>query len=119
MTTNLTVKKLVTVAALVAIVLGSAGYAVAQVIGRDRVLAFDTDRWTVWAPAGAGQIVVDGDGDTDLDCFVYDRFGQLLGMDNDRTDYCIVDFRQRTSGDIRVEIRNLGRVYNEYTLSLR
>ena len=69
MTTNLIMKRLVMVAALVAIVLGSAEYAVAQFIGRDRVLAFDTNQWTVWAPAGQGQIVVDGDGDTDLDCF--------------------------------------------------
>jgi hypothetical protein len=119
MTTNLMVKRLVMVIALVAIVLGSAGYALAEVIGRDRVLAFATDRWTVWAPAGASQIVVDGDGDTDLDCFVYDRFGQLLGMDNDRTDYCVVNFRQGTGGNIRVVIRNLGDVYNNYTVSLR
>jgi hypothetical protein len=99
--------------------LGLAGFAAAQFITTDRVLAFDTDIWTLWAPSGSSRVVVDGDGDTDLDCFVYDRFGRLLGLDDDGTDYCIVDFRQPTSGNVRVEIRNLGDVYNRYTLSLR
>jgi hypothetical protein len=99
--------------------LGLAGFAVAQFITRDRVLAFDTDVWTLWAPAGSSRVEVDGDGDTDLDCFVYDRFGRLLGYDDDLTDFCIVSFRQGTSGNVRLEIKNLGGVYNEYELRLR
>jgi hypothetical protein len=94
---------------------------VAQFIGKDRVLAFDTDRWTVWAPAGQSQIVVGGDedGDSDLACFDYDRYGRLLGMDNDDTDYCVVDFRRRASGNIRVEIWNLGNVHKKLSLGPR
>ena len=33
----------------------------------DRVEAYGTDRWTVWVPAGSSLVVVEGDGDTDLD----------------------------------------------------
>ena len=115
----LTTKRLVTAAALMAVLFGSAGYVAAQFIRTSQVLAFDTDSWTVWAPAGQSQVVVDGDGDTDLDCYVYNRFGRLIGADDDNTDYCIVSFRQSTSGNVRVEIRNLGEVYNTYTISLR
>ena len=71
----------------VAVVLGVAGFAAAQFVRTSRVEANDTDRWTVRAPSGSSRVVVDGDGDTDLDCFVYDRNGRLLGKDDDYTDY--------------------------------
>jgi hypothetical protein len=83
-----------------------------------RVEAYSTDRWTVWVPSGSSMVVVDGDGDTDLDCFVYDRFGNLLGMDDDSTDYCVVPIYAATSGNVTIRIQNLGRVYNEYRLSV-
>ncbi len=83
-----------------------------------RVWSYSTDRWEPWAPAGYHRLVVRGDGDTDLDCYVYDRFGRLLGADADGTDYCIVRFRNPTAGTVQIVIRNLGSVYNDYQLSL-
>lgn len=83
-----------------------------------RVEAFDTDIWTIWTTSGSNQVVVDGDGDTDLDCYVYDLSGQLLGKDDDATDYCIVDFYRRRSGNVKVHIVNLGTVWNRYELSV-
>jgi hypothetical protein len=84
----------------------------------ERVLAYDTDTWRVWAPSGQTQVIVDGDGDTDLDCWVYDRFGNLLGSDTDTTDLCIIRFRNPSNGDLTIRVRNLGDVYNEYDLTV-
>src|SRR5262245_4989267 len=83
------------------------------------VEAHDTNAHRIWAPSGSSRVVVDGDGDTDLDCSVYDRFDKLLGFDYDGTDYCVVNITQRTSGYIRIEIENLGDVWNRYHLDLR
>ena len=91
--TNTLVRRIVVLACAVLLVVGAAAPALAQYLGRGRVLAFETDTWRVWTSAGRTQVVVDGDGDTDLDCWVYDRFGNLLGRDTDGTDLCIVNFR--------------------------
>lgn len=84
----------------------------------DRVLSNTTDIWEIRFRGGErGSIRVDGDGDTDLDCYVYNSAGTLVAYDNDMTDYCILDWYQASTGNIRLEIRNLGDVYNEYILS--
>lgn len=84
----------------------------------DRVLSNTTDIWEIRFRGGErGSIRVEGDGDTDLDCYVYNSAGALVAYDNDMTDYCILDWYQATTGNVRLEIRNLGDVYNEYILS--
>src|SRR4051794_19498270 len=113
MTTNLRLTRIPMMITLAVLLACSAAYA-AQFIGTGRVLPFATDRWDVWTSPGHSQIVVDGDGDTDLDCYVYDRAGRLLGADNDGTDYCVVSFRRPASGNVVLDVENLGRVYNAY-----
>jgi hypothetical protein len=105
-------------ALLMAVGLTATGVAATQFSQVSRVEAFDTDTWTVWASAGNRRIVVDGDGDTDLDCYVYDQSGQLLAKDDDGTDYCILDFHRRRGGNVDVRIVNLGSVWNRYALSV-
>lgn len=84
----------------------------------DRVLSNSTDVWEIRFRGGErGSIRVDGDGDTDLDCYVYNSAGTLVAYDADMTDYCVLDWYQPSAGNIRLEIRNLGDVYNEYILS--
>lgn len=61
-------------------------------------------------------IRVMGDGDTDLDCSVYDSSGRLVASDNDYTDYCVLDFYPRSTNQHRLTIRNWGDVYNRYQL---
>lgn len=116
--TNTLVRKTLVLTFSLLLLIAAAVPAVAQFVRHDRVLAFDTDTWRVWAPAGATRVVVDGDGDTDLDCWVYDRFGTLLGSDTDRTDLCIIRFNNPSAGDLRIRIRNLGDVYNAYQLTV-
>lgn len=58
-----------------------------------------------------------GDGDTDLDCYVYSSGGILMAVDDDYTDYCILDWWPSGAETFRIEIHNLGRVYNVYSLT--
>lgn len=84
----------------------------------DRVLSNSTDVWEINFRGGErGSIRVDGDGDTDLDCYAYNSAGTLIAYDNDLTDYCVLDWYQSSSGAVRLEIKNLGSVYNQYILS--
>ena len=83
------------------------------------MLAHDTDVWEVRFYGGeTGRIIIEGDGDTDLDFRIYDENGRLLASDLDDTDWCNLSIRPRWTQDIRIEIRNLGDVYNRYTIVL-
>ena len=84
-----------------------------------RVQAFQTVETTVWLSAGWHRVTVDGDGDTDLDLYVSDQYGNLLAVDDDRTDYCIGRFYLASGRYVRIQIRNLGDVWNEYQLTIR
>ena len=109
------------IAACVVVAVLTTGTAFAQGFFRsDRVLAFDTDVWRVWVPAGSSRVLVDGDSRTDLDLEVYDEAtGRLLAMDDDRTSYCIGNFYKAHSGWIEIRVENLGRFSNGYELSVR
>lgn len=61
-------------------------------------------------------ILVEGDGDTDLDLFVYDENDNLVGSDTDRTDLCLVRWTPRWTGKFTVRVVNLGYVYNVYSM---
>lgn len=83
----------------------------------DRVLAGYTDTWTIRFRGGEqAYILVSGDGDTDLDLYVYDENGNLIDSDTDRSDDCIATFTPRWTGAFKVRIKNLGNVYNNYIL---
>ncbi len=61
-------------------------------------------------------IYIHGDGDTDLDVYVYDHLGNLLKSGTGASDQELVilfsDFQQT----ITVHVVNRGRVYNEFAL---
>ena len=83
-----------------------------------RVEAHDTDSYEIrFYGDEVAQIIVRGDGDTDLDLFVYDENGNLVASDTDSTDVCVVTWTPRWTGNFRVRVKNLGRVYNRYTLT--
>lgn len=68
-----------------------------------------------WANSMA-EVVVSGDGDTDLDLYVYDEYGNLITSDTDYTDDCYVRFYPRWTGRFRIKIVNRGGVYNDYAI---
>lgn len=83
----------------------------------DVVRAHSTDSYTIYFHGGElARVAVRGDGDTDLDLYIYDENGNLIARDTGRTDYCVVRFRPRWTGRFTVRIKNLGRVYNRYRL---
>jgi len=62
------------------------------------------------------EVVVIGDGDTDLDLFIFDHNGNLISSDTDYTDRCYVSWRPLFTGEFTIVIENLGAVYNEFIL---
>jgi len=83
-----------------------------------RVAAYGTDVFHVGYYGGeSASVIIDGDGDTDLDLFVYDEFGNLIGADTDGTDFCVVRFTPGWTGSFRIEVQNLGSVYNQYEIA--
>lgn len=62
------------------------------------------------------EILVSGDGDTDLDLYVYDSNGNLIVSDTDYTDDCYVCWVPAWTGRFTVKIVNRGPVYNRYAL---
>lgn len=83
-----------------------------------QVSAYSTDVFTVTFRGNeAATVIISGDGDTDLDLFVYDEFGNLVGSDTDGSDDCVVRFWPGWTRTYRIEVRNLGAVYNRYEIA--
>jgi hypothetical protein len=62
------------------------------------------------------RIAVIGDGDTDLDLYVFDENGNEIAMDTEGTDTCLAQWTPWRTGRFLVRIANLGYVYNRYLL---
>ncbi len=83
----------------------------------DKVTAYDTNVHTAYfGLAEMAYISVVGDGDTDLDVYVYDPLGNLVAYDTGITDICFVSWWATTSGTYRIEVINYGSVYNLYQI---
>lgn len=59
---------------------------------------------------------VQGDGDGDIDCGVYDEFGHLVAQDTDTTDTCLIDVEPRWRGMFHIRLINSGAVTSVYTI---
>jgi hypothetical protein len=86
--------------------------------GTYKVAAKSTDSFTIkfWANERAS-IAVSGDGDTDLDLYVYDENGNLIDKDTDYSDDCIVNFFPKWTGKFIIKVVNRGNVYNNYVIA--
>lgn len=62
------------------------------------------------------RIAVSGDGDTDLDCYLYDQNGSEVDRDDDSTDECRLVNTPLWTGPFQLVIKNRGSVYNEFEL---
>lgn len=103
--------------ALIKSVGGTKGAVGGPKYSNDCVSAYSTDVYTVRFRGGENAIVVvSGDGDTDLDLYVYDENGNLIDYDTDSGDQCVCTFSPRWTGDFVLKIKNLGSVYNCYSL---
>lgn len=62
-------------------------------------------------------LTVRGDGDTDLDLYIFDQFGNLVAKDDDDTDQCVVSWTARNTARFTILIVNRGAVFNRFTMS--
>mgnify|MGYP004682917257 FL=1 len=84
---------------------------------RTSVKAKGTDVYRISFRAGEIAIITAiGDGDTDLDLYVYDENGNLIEKDVDYSDDCVVTFTPRWTGVFVIKVVNRGNVYNNYVL---
>lgn len=84
---------------------------------QDAVCAYSTDTYTIRFHAGElARVTVEGDGDTQLDLYVYDENGNLIDSDVGPGDDCVATFRPKWTGVFKIKIVNRGRVYNQYWL---
>jgi hypothetical protein len=91
---------------------GGPGHAVA------RVEAFSKVSYDIHFRGGEfATVIVAGDGDTDLDVFVYDENGHLIAFDDDPTDDCVATWTPIWTGRFRIEVRNLGLVSNRFEIT--
>ncbi len=83
----------------------------------DRIKGYATDAYELDFQGGEQAIVeLRGDGDTDLDLYVYDANGQLVASDTRRTDQCLATWTPRATGTFTVKVKNLGSIHNRYVL---
>lgn len=77
--------------------------------------SIDTYRVLFRGREDAGVLVV-GDGDTDLDLYIYDENGNLVDSNTDSTDVCVCSWRPYETSYYTIKIRNWGNVRNYYTM---
>ena len=93
------------------------GHVYGAAVHRDRVLSYDTDIYReVYRAKELAEICIVGDGDTDLDLYIYDENGNLVCEDLGFTDRAYCSWTPRWEGLFEIHVENLGGVYNEYRL---
>ncbi|MEO5347871.1 MAG: hypothetical protein H7834_16055 [Magnetococcus sp. YQC-9] len=96
---------------------GSRGGSAGPVVHVDRVKARSTDTYELkFRGKESARILVKGDGDNDLDCFVYDQNHGLVAQDTDSTDSCLMEWTPKWEGKFYIKVKNNGAVYSDYLL---
>ena len=86
--------------------------------GYDRVMAQGVDVYRIaFYGKSPAEVAVVGDGDTDLDLYVFDENGNLIGKDEDNTDRCYVAWMPQWTGSFIIKVINRGTVYNNYGIA--
>jgi hypothetical protein len=83
-----------------------------------RAPAYSTVTYTETFVGGqVARVSIVGDGTTDLDLYVYDEYGYLVVRATGLSDIESVLWVPARTGTYRIEVRNLGVVYNNYLLT--
>ena len=83
--------------------------------GRVYAQTYMTYNAKFWA-AELAEVVVIGDGDTDLDLYIYDANGNMVACDNDMIDTCVCRWVPSWTGTFIIKVVNRGDVYNNFVL---
>lgn len=86
--------------------------------GEGRVYGNDYTDYTVkfWANELA-EVIVIGDGDNDLDLYIYDENGNLIASDTDYTDQCVCRWIPSWTGAFTIRIINRGSIYSDFVIA--
>lgn len=88
------------------------------VVHVDRVEARSTDVYRVSFKAQERAVVsIAGDGDTDLDLFIYDENNNRICSSISMNDRETCQWTPRWEGEFQIKITNLGHVWNQYVLT--
>lgn len=83
----------------------------------DTVLARRTDIYNVAFRGGeSAMLQISGDGDTDLDLIVKDEYGNVICVSDGAGDDESCRWTPQWTGNFRIEVRNLGSVWNRYRM---
>lgn len=91
---------------------GGPKYSEDRVYGKD----YEDYQCKFWANELAEVIVV-GDGDNDLDLYIYDEKGNLIASDTDYTDQCICRWVPAWTGTFTIRILNRGAIYSNFAIA--
>lgn len=84
----------------------------------DKIGAFGTLTYTLAFKANeVAEVLVCGDGDTDLDLYILDQNGNLIAYDERYGDDCYVRFVPKWTGNFSIIVKNRGRVYNRFQIA--
>lgn len=98
--------------------LQAGAFPVPQSNSGEPALAGTTDIYHIYFYGGElAEVLVIGDGDTDLDLVVYDEFGNVVASDLDFSDICLAQWVPAYTAEFRIEVTNHGSVYNVYDLT--
>ncbi len=90
------------------------------ILKAETVLAYSTDVYRVTFYGGeVASVGVVGDGDTDLDLFVYDGYGNRIASDTGPTDNCLVRFVPLVTRTYTIKVVNRGGVRNRYLIAVK
>ncbi len=96
---------------------GSRGAVTGPRRGQTSVNARGMDYYNITFRGGEpAMVAISGDGDTDLDLIVRDENGNVVCRSESAGDDEICRWNPRWSGSFRIEVRNLGGVYNTYRM---
>src|SRR5262249_8133800 len=86
-------------------------------IKKESVLPLATDVYKVTFKAGeTAKVCIVGDGDTDLDLYVYDELGNLIASGTGPKDREVVEWTPRWPGEFTIKVVNRGTVRNDYVI---
>lgn len=91
---------------------GGPHYGEGRVYGKDYV-QYQLKFWS----GDLAEVVVIGDGDNDLDLYVYDDNGNLIASDSDYTDQCVCRWIPAWTGIFTIRIVNRGVIYSNYAIA--
>lgn len=91
-------------------------YGPANVVRRVEARSKYTD-YILFEGGERAEVTIEGDGDCDLDLYVYNPEGELVAKDDDYMDYCVVSWVPDYRKSYRIVVRNRSDNYAYYELS--